>query len=173
MLGGSVGGVALLVLSLSAVARNGVRPIPLILGSIGAVLLMIAMFDLPVASRFASEGIERRMVLRRHRISWERVTRLARTRSGFMQRARNRASVGGSRAPSQGGSSGGLIAEVGRRRYLLVDQTESREEFAELQRWLRSWAPELVDESLAPWDGAHPTFLYRRKRWAPEQPSDR
>ena len=169
LLSGSLGALALCALSAAAIARNGAQVLAVVIGVVGLVLLAVSLFDLPIASRFTESGIERRMPLRRHRIDWHRVSRLTRTRPGLAKTVvRSALEAGSSHDEPRRRGGGGLVAVVGRRRVLLVDQVESGDEFAELVERLRSWAPELVDETLAPPEGAAPTWLYRRSRWSPD-----
>ncbi|MEM9037935.1 MAG: hypothetical protein AAGD18_25325 [Actinomycetota bacterium] len=120
-----------------------------------AISLGVVCFDLPVASEFTSAGVTRRAPLRHQHLAWSDVRRLTRHRSGL---ARNRSEQAG----------GGLVAEIGRRRYALVDRMESAIEFDELRRVLGEHGERLgVDQMARPADGRSPTWMYRRSHWRP------
>jgi hypothetical protein len=64
---------------------------------------------------------------------------------------------------------GGLAAKVGRRRYLLVDQSESIAEFDQHGNVLAARYVGLgVDEMIAPQVETEPTWTYRRACWQPD-----
>ncbi|MFK8024621.1 MAG: hypothetical protein AB8G26_11730 [Ilumatobacter sp.] len=64
---------------------------------------------------------------------------------------------------------GGLVAKVGRRRYLLVDQCESLDEYKRLEALLGEQARSILFEDLiVPSEDVDPTWTYRRSRWAQE-----
>jgi len=118
-------------------------------------LLLTVLFDYPIASRFTPEFVERRAVLRRHKIPWEGVDQLTRSRPGLVG-LRNL-------------KPGGLAAKVGRRRYLLVDQCEAIAEFDQLGDVLAARYVELgVDEMIPPHAETEPTWTYRRRCWQPD-----
>lgn len=132
----------------------------LILLVFGAILLAIALFDYPIASVFDGTGVTRRPVLRRHRFDWSDVDQLTRVRPGIAAAARSL-------------KPGGLALKVGRRRYLLVDQCESGDEFEQLVALLEREDLEIgVDELIIPPADVEPTFIYRRRRWSPQSPPD-
>ncbi len=97
---------------------------PLIAVTIAMLLavaaILVVLFDLPLAAEFSASGVTRRALLRRQHLEWSRVLRVSRARVGVV-RTNTRA-------------SGGLVAEIGRRRYLLVDKAESQVEFEEVRR---------------------------------------
>jgi hypothetical protein len=157
--GGYVGPLILLLITAFAVQRAGIGPIAVALAVFSLVLVAILLFDFPVATRFDETGLVRRMPLRRHRLAWDDVERLSRARGKVLdpRRLTDRA------------NRGGLVAVVGRRRYLLVDQAESRREFELLAAVLEHAAPWLVNEGLVPPEHAPPTYLYRRRKWRPER----
>jgi hypothetical protein len=123
---------------------------------VGAVLLAVMLWDYPVASHFGSDGIQRRAFLRHHVLCWGEIDELARTRPG-MRAAMN--------WRSGGLSSGGLVAVVGRRRYLLVDQAESRAEYRAVREVMAASEAALLSLPPAPPEDTPPTDLYRRRRW--------
>jgi len=126
-----------------------------ILLAVGVVLTAGVFLDYPVAARFDRGGVTRRALLRRHRIEWERVDQLTRARPGIAAAARNL-------------NPGGLTVKVGRRRYLLIDQCESRREFDALMVVLDGRDGLGLDDLIAPPDGVVPTWTYRRTRWEPQ-----
>jgi hypothetical protein len=95
------------------------------------------------------------MVLRRQRLSWDRIEKLSRTRPGLVSGFRKLA-------------YGGLVAVIGRRRYLLTDRCESLEEFESVQRALGDRADDLLATTPEPPAGTAPTWWYRRRKWAPD-----
>ncbi len=131
----------------------------LVLLGLGLVLLMIVLFDFPVAAEFDADGVVRRPLLRRHRISWSDVDQLTRARPGIAAAARNL-------------KPGGLVAKIGRRRYLLVDQCESRDEHDLLVQVLAASSEQLwLDDLVLPPEDVDPTWTYRRRRWQPSAPN--
>ena len=159
VIGGYVGPVVLLAVVVFASAQRGIGPVAIVVGAVALALLAILLLDVPVATRFDGRGVERRMPLRRQRIAWADVRQFTRTPGRFLSTAR------WSSDSTARMNRGGLVAVIGRRRYLLVDQAESRAEFDRLQELLERIAPELVDATLMPPADAPPTHLYRRKRW--------
>ena len=123
---------------------------------VGAVLVVGVLADYPVATTFTPDGFRRRMVLRHQTVAWHRVSQLTRVRPGVTRNLR-------------GLSHGGLAAAVGRRRYLLVDQPESPDEFDALYELVGERAEDLgLSGRIRPDDGTPPTWIYRRSKWAPE-----
>ena len=124
----------------------------------------VALFDIPIASTFTTHGVQRRTVLRRHRLTWRDGDQLTRARPSLMRAGRSLA-------------HGGLVLRRGRRRYLLVDRAESVAEFDALMRLLVT--PGEPCEELAsatvppPAETSPPTWLYRRRAWRPDDASDR
>ena len=140
----------------AVVSSSGATGAWIVVG-IGALLVVGVTFDVPISTEFDREGVTRRPLLRRHRLAWDDVGQLTRARPGIAAAARNL-------------NPGGLTAKVGRRRYLLVDQCESRAEFDALVEMLAD-ASDVdigVDDLLAPPQGIDPTWTYRRKRWQPQ-----
>lgn len=89
--------VALAVFWLAGGAPWWVWPVLLFAVAIFGVVL----FDMPVSSAFAADGVTRRTPLRDHVLSWDQIDSLGVTRNG--------------RKP-------GLVAQVGRRKYLLAER---------------------------------------------------
>lgn len=129
-----------------------------VLGAAGLLTVVsvgVVLFDLPIASEFTPDGVTRRAPLRHQHLAWDRVHRLSRHRKSL---ARSRAEQAG----------GGLVAEIGRRRYALVDRMESAIEFDDLRRVLGERSELLgLDQLRRPPDGRSPTWLYRRRQWRP------
>ena len=156
---GVFGVVAIMALGVLSIVRSGGSVGSLILFAFGALLACVVVLDLPVASEFDAQGVTRRALLRHHRLSWGDVDQLTRARPGLVGVRRLKL--------------GGLVAKVGRRRYLLVDQSESVAEFDELERVLGAAAEALrFDDLLIPHANADPTWTYRRKRWAGQSGRD-
>lgn len=154
-------GGALIVLAAGvlAVAGVGVKIVPSVVLAVGALLVIGVAFDYPVSSNFSVRGIERRPLLRRQLIPWDRIEGISRARPAL-------------RASMRGFAPGGLVAVVGRRRYLLVDRPESGSEHDRLVALIASWDLDLPLGS-RPSDELPPTWLYRRARWAPDRRDDR
>ncbi|HEY3484522.1 MAG TPA: hypothetical protein VGK49_04015 [Ilumatobacteraceae bacterium] len=148
-----VGSLIVLGLGLLGLGAAGeVRVIPVLFLVFGTLFLLVALFDYPVATRFDSEGVHRRSILRLHTIRWDDVRALTRTRPKLLGSFR-------------GLSAGGLAAVVGKRRYLLVDQPESEEEFDTLEEVIGAMGePVFFDGVVRPGRNA-PTWLYRRAKW--------
>jgi hypothetical protein len=136
-----------------AVSSVGFKTVPTVLLIIGVVLGAVVFFDLPIAARFDATGIERRALLRRHRLGWDRVRAVSRGRPAV--RIRNRSL-----------DPGPLVAVVGRRRYMVIDQTESLEEYQRVIEILRQLGREDdVELLLPPPEQRSPTWTYRRSHW--------
>lgn len=155
LLGASLGALVLLGAGAVGVVLGGWRVIPTGLFVLGVLFVATVVFDYPVATAFDADGLTRRMLLRRHRILWDRVDQLTRSRPGFT-------------AGLRGTRHGGLTAVVGRRRILLVDQPESPAEYDAVCAVMgdRSFDVGLFG-GMRPPDGTNPTWLYRSKRWSP------
>lgn len=154
LLFGALGGVLVSAAGVFSTVSTGGAGGSIVLLGIGLVIVAVIAFDFPVSSEFTAEGVTRRPLLRRHHIGWNRVDQLTRTRPSLAARARNLA-------------PGGLVAKVGRRRYLLVDQCESLAEYGRLAELLEAADIEVLFEDLiVPPSGVDPTYTYRRGRWA-------
>lgn len=155
---GSLGAVALAAAGTYGVIAVGFEFIPTTLLVIGWIFLLTMVFDFPIASRFTSEGVERRMMLRRHHLRWEDVEQLTRTRPTMIKVDRRL-------------EHGSLAAKKGRRRYLLVDRLESADEFDAVVEIVeaKGAAGDHLGASMLPRPGAKvpPTWLYRRRAWRP------
>lgn len=156
--------VILLVLGGYGLAEIGLRPVPAVLGAGGLALAGVALLDYPRHARFLPGGVERVCLLRRQLMPWERIDALERARSSLTGalRVRNRRDQTG--PSSVGARRGGLVARCGGRRYLLVDQSESRTEFERLRALVAAWAPDTVLRASEPVEDVPPSDLYRRRR---------
>ncbi len=140
------------------------------IGAIGLVLGLIVLLDMPRSCVFSSNGISRLCLLRTHHLPWSTVTRVVRARgrmlSGIgsslagMRHARHAGE--GSEDHARNRSLGGLTAVVGKRRYLLVDNVEGAEEYAQLSRSLREWAPAVAFTPDQPNRDSPPTWMYHK-----------
>lgn len=157
LLASGLGATAVLGAGSVGVALGGWRLLPTGLTVLGGLFLAIVLLDYPVATSFDADGVTRRMPLRRHRIPWSRVDQLTRSRPGFTSNLR-------------GVRHGGLTAAVGRRRYLLVDQPESPEEYDAVCAVAGERLMDLgLFGGMRPPDGTNPTWLYRSNRWRPPE----
>lgn len=132
-----------------------------ILLAIGVGIAAVVLVDYPLSSKIGPDGVARRCALRTERLSWSEVGAIARpgARQRFMGLGRN--DKGGQSKHSSG--SAGLVAEVGRRPYLLVDRIESPVEHEAIENGLKNWAPGLILRAGKPVDGTPPTWLYKRR----------
>jgi len=125
-------------------------------GSIGGLL---AGRNFPRHVVFGPGGIERRCLLRRHVLPYTDVSAIRRApapRSAVARAARSKDPAARARA-----SSGLLAAGHGRRRWMLTDQPESREEYDRLAGLLIRYGPTTLEAARPP-AGTAPTTLYRR-----------
>ncbi len=120
-----VGLVGFVGLAIAAVALNGLNIVTGAIAVAAVLCSVVIMVDLPLGATFDDQGIHRSTPLRRHVIVWADVDRLVRMRRGGLRRP------GSDRFR-------GMVAVRGRKRTVLVDRTESADEFARLQRLLRS-----------------------------------
>ncbi len=161
---GCCGAVVVAVAGTYGVVAAGFTVIPTVLFAVGWVFVITMLFDFPIASVFTGEGVERRMILRRHRLPWGRVERLTRTRPTMMRVDRRL-------------EHGALAAKRGRRRYLLVDRLESAEEYDHMVDVVEAEgsAGKHLGASMLPRPGEKvpPTWLYRRATWRPDDAESR
>jgi hypothetical protein len=158
----SVGGTSLLVaLAIFAVASVGFTVVSVVLIVVALLAAAVVVFDMPIASEFDRDGVTRRALARRDRLSWDGVDRLSRMRTGWFRSSKM--------APT-----GGLIAVRGRRNVTLVDRMEGHVEYRHLRSVLGDQGERLGIERIAePPIGQAPTWMHRSARWAPDQPGDR
>lgn len=153
IMSGVISSIVMCALGVWGVASVGSRPVPVVLVVVGLLLGLVVVFDLPIAAHIDHNGIERRAMLRRHRLGWGQIRAISRGRPAIRIRRRDL-------------DPGPLVAVVGRRRYMVIDQTESLSEYQDLISILRSL--DRVDDLellLPPPDGRPPTWVYRHRRW--------
>lgn len=162
LLAAAVTPVALIALGAAALASGGSRAVPSLLLAGGLVLAVVVLADYPRRSEFDLTGITRVCWLRRQHIPWDRVVAIERSRPSTTSHARNLADR---RSSSERVVSGGLVGRgAKRRRWLLTDRVESREEHRQLTALLERVARPVVMRAPTPHEGAPPTDLYRRRR---------
>jgi len=153
ILGGLFGAVAVAMLGLVGVAGGG-GWLSISVAIFGAVLLAIMLLDFPLSSQFHSAGITRRMVLRHQLLAWDRIDRLERSGRARRRSVKTATSTLG---------TGGVVARLGRRRYLVCNQVEGAEEFEQIRRLLDENAPGLANDLGPPGEHRVPTSLYRQR----------
>lgn len=141
-------------------AARGFHVVPAVILAVGVGLGAVALADFPVSCRFDGDGVERRCPLRRERLAWPSVDSIQRASGSRVRRLRAADGDGRRRVPSPGG----LVARVGRRRYLLVDQPESAGEWEAVVGVVAASAPDVAVAAARPPAGVPPTWLYRRGR---------
>jgi hypothetical protein len=151
-----LGAGMLAVLGVAALVTAGPGWFPIALAIAGAGSVVVVLVDLPIASTFDAAGVTRRAMLRHQHLGWSTVTRLRRHRVGLWRTRRS-------------GPSGGLVAESGRRTYLLVDVMENGFEYDRLVAAVGPSAERLgLTADQRPPDDQPPTWLHRRDHWRPE-----
>jgi len=110
---------------------------------------------MPLHTVFVPAGVVRVCALRRHRLAWTTITAIERVPRRLARRDHDRARP---RRP------GGLVARIGRRRYLLCNRSEGALEFDALTRMVSSWDDAVVLRAARPPQDTAPTGLYRRRR---------
>ena len=150
IVGGFGGAAVVTVIAGVAIASVGWRPVPTVIGTIGAALLAVVVFDFPIATTFDEDGVERRPVGRRHRVPYDHIRQL----DAHPTRRRWASSASVAWWRRWGGA--GTCSSTSPRAVV---------EFAALYDLLERFAPELADLDLTPPEEANPTWLYRRRRW--------
>jgi hypothetical protein len=150
--------VALVIVGLNAQPRFS--PIMIVISILALVLGGAALLDLPRHTVFGPDGVTRVCALRRHTLRWDDIVVLRRARGSLIANLR-------SRDPEHTGV-GPLIAKVGRRNYLLCNQSESRPEYDRIVAGMAVWAPELVMGAARPPVKVPPSDLYRRRKSSPQ-----
>ena len=148
-------GVQILVAVAIGVLSRTVNTVGLIIAAVALIGAVVVLFDMPIASTFDVEGVVRHTPLRRHRLAWDDVEEVQRARRSLRR-------PGGDR-------NTGLVAIRGIRHTLLVDRTEGRREYEELEAAIGE--PTFSDVFLdvgAPPENRTPTWMYRRRKWRPE-----
>lgn len=151
----------LLLLGGAGVQGIGFRPLPTVLLLLGAGLALVVLLDLPRYSVFGHGGITRVCPLRRHHLAWDQVVAIERSRPHTGTILRNLAD----RRLGEAQVSGGLTARGrGRRKWLLADNLESREEHRSLRAILDRLEAPVMMRAPVPHADAPPTYLYRPRR---------
>ena len=149
-----------LLLAIWSFVGGGVSVIFVILALIAVALTAIAVLDYPIAVGVTPDGLVRRCLGRRQLLAWsqvEQITRTADVASSAAERGRIR----------RGRGPGGLVAVIGRRRYLLTNQSENRDEFHALRTAVSAWGPDVRLVATLPLEDQPPTWLYRRPHHRP------
>jgi hypothetical protein len=150
----------LVTLGLMGWAGIGARPVPVTFILVGAALGAVVLMDYPRRVRFDRAGVHRICPLRRHSLGWERLASFERPRPSSTATLRNM-----TERPDETIVSGGLIARgTGRRRWLLTDRLESRDEYDRLRDLLDTLGSPVRLRAPRPHDGVPPTGLYRSAR---------
>jgi hypothetical protein len=179
---------------IAAILGAGVRPVTVGVLAIGLGSAVAVLVGFPRFSRVDPSGITLVRVGRRQHLPWEDVTALTRapgTQSARTRALRQPPSHLGFVGPigSAGGPdghvrgvrpadpdrqvdgeerpvSGGLVAHgrTRRRRWLLTDQVESRQQFDDLVAILATLPTDVAVHAARPHAAAPPTYLYRRRR---------
>lgn len=155
-IGFAIGGAALLAaFVVSMVVYAGVNAGTVVFAIIALLVVIVVLFDLPIAADLNGEGVVRRSLLRHQKLAWGDITRVTRARVGVLRMPHHQ-------------RTGGLVAVKKRHHYLLVDRAESPQEFDAVLDAVGEWRNVLfVDESLRPPADQSPTWLYRHHRWRP------
>jgi hypothetical protein len=150
----------LMALGVMGWAGIGARPVPVTFLLVGVALGAVVLLDYPRRVRFDRAGVHRICLLRRHSLPWERLAAFERPRPSSTATLRNMRE-----RPDEPIISGGLIARgTGRRRWLLTDQLESRDEYDRLRELLDTIGVPVRLRAPRPHAGVPPTGLYRSAR---------
>ncbi|WP_040491348.1 hypothetical protein [Ilumatobacter nonamiensis] len=153
----SLGAVGLFAVAIGVLAIAGVGWVSVVVALVAIALGAVVLFDMPIATTFDVDGVERRTPLRRHRISWDDIAGLQRMPRGGIRRATSQ-------------RAGGIVARRGGRQILLVDRMEGRREHAELREIVDTDTLETVFGGLdSPPPNRTPTWVRRSKRWKPDE----
>jgi hypothetical protein len=129
-------------------------------GGITVAITLAVLLQIPRHAVFDGAGITRVCLGRRHHLPWGRLTAIERARPTQSAILRNLS--GGEREVVV---SGGLLARgSGRRRWMLTDQIESRDEYERIEALLRACGNPAELRAPRPHEGALPTDLYRPGR---------
>jgi hypothetical protein len=138
----------------------GARPVPLAFVAMGLVLGAVVLYDHPSRVQFDRAGVHRVCPLRRHTLPWDQLHAIERPRPTSIATLRNLRE-----RPDEPIVSGGLLARGrGRRRWLLSDRLESRDEYDRLRELLLALPTTVRLRAPRPHDGVPPTDLYRSAR---------
>lgn len=150
----------LLLLGLLAWASTGSGAVSWTLLAAGTGTVILAGRDFPRHVVIGLDGIERRCLLRRHVLPFSEVAAIQRAPAPRLAAAR--AARSDDAVDRQRVMGGLLAAGHGRRRWMLTDQPESREEYDHLATLLvAGGGPDL--QAGRPTPGSTPTSLYRRR----------
>lgn len=141
----------LLVLGTYGIAFGGLQVLNGIIFGLGAVLMLVVLFDFPIWCEFGESGVVRHCAFRKQQLEWQQIRAIV--------RPANQGPVGRRRA-----SRTGLVAEIGKKPFLLVDRIESRAEHEALERAVRRWKPGFAFRPSKPSMEVSPTWLYKRRR---------
>ncbi len=151
---------ALLLLGWSALAIGGSTVVAWSLIVIAAVTGLWAGGQFPRHVIVGPEGIVRRCLLRTHHLGYDEVAAIQRAPAPRMAAARALRSQ--DPAERRQVRSGLVAAGTGRRRWMLTDQPESREEYDRLAALLVAGGGTHL-QATRPQAGSTPTSLYRRR----------
>lgn len=153
------------------VAEVGGRPVPLAFLGVGLALTLVVAYDYPRRSVVGPEGIDRVCLLRVEHLPWPQVVALERDRGSWVRRGW-RPATPSDRQPERP-PSGGLVARGGgRRRWLLIDRVESRDEFDRIKAIVTRHADAVVLRARPPAPTVAPTHWYHRTRSSTDRGSD-
>ena len=154
--------VSLVLIGVLGSARFGVNLVTFLLTIAGLAVAVTLLFDFPHRTTFDRTGFVRRCPLRRQRVDWGEVASLDRTPPKAAAVLRNLGAR--SRDDAEPEVSGALVARgSGRRRWLLTDRVESREEHDELVELLASSDAEVEVYAERPHEQAVSPSRYRRR----------
>ncbi|MPZ71539.1 MAG: hypothetical protein GEU71_18775 [Actinobacteria bacterium] len=135
--------------------------LPLVWIGAGLALGFVAFYWLPIAASFDHEGITRRFLLRRQRISWDNVSAVIRTKSGFAFRRRGHDVDDHRVAPTdkhRRWESAGLAVVIAKGKELAVtERLETQDEYELIRTLTKKHAPE------ANWRASSPLSLLIRE----------
>lgn len=148
--------IALAVLGFAR--AGGVSVLPLLILLFGLFLALVVLLDVPLRVIVDETGVERRCLLRHHRLPWDRVMAFGRSssESGIRRYMKSKKRPSRGEGPNGGNGArssvaidkeakkGGLVVEdVRRRRYLLSLGRERPDEYARLVELVDAYAPGL------------------------------
>lgn len=148
----------LLAISVGTAITRPVTASVVVIGAIGVALAVVVAWDYPLRSEFTEFGIVRVCPLRRQHLPWDRVVAIERAPGRARIRPKRDSEVGAFRVPS------GLVARVGRRRYLLTDQSEGAFEYDQLAAAIKTFDDVVMLRATRPPLTALPTTFSRRRR---------
>lgn len=156
----------LIAIGTLGVAIGGPNVIAIFILFVGVILAIGTLIDYPRRSEFTDSGIDRVAFLRRHHLDWVDIEQLDRTNPFLIGRRFRRSRRIEDEDEPKVPRGAGLVAVNGRRRYLLTNAREGRDEFDQLAALVKSAAPEVKLLARRPAQDAAPSSLYRRRRRA-------